>query len=65
MTPFTEEILNDKQIIEFVQNEEILKEDNTDDEEQLPLKVLPKEAFDAIKKVIYFIDNNLLIMDLK
>ncbi|CAB4479903.1 unnamed protein product [Rhizophagus irregularis] len=51
--PHTKEILNDTQIINLVQNEEVpTTEDNTDNEEELTPKVLPKEAFDAIKKVI-------------
>ncbi|CAB4401414.1 unnamed protein product [Rhizophagus irregularis] len=45
-------------------------EDNTDNKEELTPKVLPKEAFDAIKKVILFyeqqpIDNSYKIEDLK
>ncbi|PKY60436.1 hypothetical protein RhiirA4_484129, partial [Rhizophagus irregularis] len=64
-------ILNDTQIINLVQNEEVpTTEDNTDNEEELTPKVLPKEAFDAIKKVILFyeqqpIDNSCKMEDLK
>jgi hypothetical protein len=54
MTLFTEKILDYKQIIEFVQNDKILEEDNTDNKKQLPSKILSKEALDAIKKVILF-----------
>ncbi|CAB4390097.1 unnamed protein product [Rhizophagus irregularis] len=71
ISPHTEEILNEIQIINLVQNEEVpAAEDNTDNEEELTPKVLPKEAFDAIKKVILFyeqqpIDNSCKMEDLK
>ncbi|CAB4446224.1 unnamed protein product [Rhizophagus irregularis] len=71
ISPHTEEILNDTQIINLVQNKEVpAAEDNTDNEEELTPKVLSKEAFDAIKKVILFyeqqpIDNSCKMEDLK
>ncbi|PKC56874.1 hypothetical protein RhiirA1_473368 [Rhizophagus irregularis] len=57
--PHTKEILNDTQIINLVQNEEVpTTEDNTDNEEELTPKVLPKEAFDAIKKIHSELEND-------
>jgi hypothetical protein len=70
-SPYTEEIMNDTQIINLVQDEEIpAAEDKTDNEEELTPKVLPKEAFDAIRKVTLFyeqqpIDNSCKMEDLK
>ncbi|RGB28303.1 hypothetical protein C1646_767994 [Rhizophagus diaphanus] len=55
ISPHTKEILNDTQIINLVQNEEVpAAENNTNNEEELTPKVLPKEAFDAIKKILCF-----------
>ena len=55
-SPLTEEILDDTQIINFVQ-EELSVEDDTDNEKELIPKVLPKEAFNTIKKVILFYEQ--------
>jgi hypothetical protein len=63
---YIEEILNNMQIINLVQNEKVLAvENNTDNEKKLTPKILLKEAFDVIKKVIFFINNKLLIIVVK
>lgn len=55
-SPPTEETLTDEQIIDMVQDHDKEAPD-TDNEEEPILKVLPKEALDAIKKVILFYEQ--------
>ncbi|CAB4419839.1 unnamed protein product [Rhizophagus irregularis] len=68
-SPPTEEILTDEQIIDMVQDHDRETPDTDNEVEPIP-KVLPKEALDAIKKVILFyeqlpIDNGFKMDDFK
>ena len=56
-SPPTEEILTDEQIINMMQDDrEAPDTDDNEEEEPIP-KVSPKEALDAIKKVILFYEQ--------